>query len=65
MITKGQITVNIQIVQATRASIGCAFGPFFGPLARAPSDVGLDQGNHWTELQFVEKLFGDAQKGLS
>ena len=28
-------------------SIECVFGPFFGPLAHAPSDVVLDQGNDW------------------
>ena len=35
-----------EIWKATRHLLDMRLALFFGPLAHAPSDVGLDQGNH-------------------
>ena len=39
--------LSFEIWKATRHLLDVRLALFFGPLAHAPSDVGLDQGNHW------------------
>ena len=46
--------LSFEIWKAKRHLLDVRLALFFGPLAHAPSDVGLDQGNHCPYCSYLQ-----------